>query len=71
MMNKIVCQKCKYYFVTWKSSKPHGCKAYGFKSATMPSIVVRQTSGTPCNFFQSKFPTKESHETSEVSSTYF
>jgi len=56
MTNRIVCQKCVYYFVTWKQSKPHGCKAYGFKSQTIPSVVVKNSSGFPCSFFQLKHP---------------
>jgi hypothetical protein len=54
MNNKIVCQKCKFYFVTWIQGKPHGCKAYGFKSAKIPSMVVKQSSGIECTLFQSK-----------------
>jgi len=54
MNKRIVCQRCKSYYVTWEKGKPHGCKAYGFKSLQLPSIVVKQSSGSPCNFFQSK-----------------
>ena len=50
----IVCQKCKYYFVTWQPASPHGCKAYGFKSKQLPSIVVKQSSGMQCSFYQQK-----------------
>ncbi|QEP34662.1 hypothetical protein APAC_1555 [Malaciobacter pacificus] len=54
MNNRIICQKCLYYFVTWEPSKPHGCKAYGFKSRTIPSMVVKNSSGHPCNFYTLK-----------------
>jgi len=54
MEQRIVCQRCKYYFVTWQSSKPHGCKAYGFKSKLIPSLVVKKSSGMPCVFFESR-----------------
>lgn len=54
MKNKIVCQKCKYYYVTWESNKPHGCKAYGFKSKAIPSLIVKQSSNTQCNFYEPK-----------------
>jgi len=54
MNQKIICQKCKYYYVTWQSSKPHGCKAYGFKSLQIPSMVVKQSSGLNCNLFMQK-----------------
>lgn len=51
---KIICQKCKYYYVTWEKSNPHGCKAYGFKSKIIPSVIVKRTSGDDCNFFEKK-----------------
>jgi len=50
MNTRIICQKCTYYYVTWQTNQPHGCKAYGFKSKQIPSIVVRQSSGTACIF---------------------
>lgn len=54
MEQRIICQKCKYYFVTWQPSKPHGCKAYGFKSKLIPSLVVKRSSGRDCSFFELK-----------------
>jgi hypothetical protein len=51
---KIICQKCKHYFVTWEKLKPHGCRAYGFKSAQIPSSVVKQTSKLDCSFYAQK-----------------
>ncbi|MBD3840526.1 MAG: uracil-DNA glycosylase [Campylobacterales bacterium] len=59
MSEKIICQKCLYYFVTWQNTKPHGCKAYGFKSAALPSLVVKQSSGMQCSFFKNKFNNQE------------
>ena len=53
-MKRINCRKCKYYFVTWQKDKPHGCKAYGFKSQQIPSMVVFQSSGTKCSLFTQK-----------------
>lgn len=53
-MNKIICQKCSYYYVTWEPGKPHGCKAYGFKSKQIPSVVVKQSSGIECSFYNPK-----------------
>lgn len=54
MNKKIVCQKCKFYYVTWEQGRPHGCKAYGFKSQIIPSLVVKRSSGTDCSFFELK-----------------
>jgi len=58
MSERIICQKCKHYYVTWEKNKPHGCRAYGFKSAQIPSVVVKQSSGQACNFYQVKFNLK-------------
>jgi len=54
MENRIICQKCIYYFVTWEPGKPHGCKAYRFKSAFVPSISVKNASGEACKFYTLK-----------------
>lgn len=51
---RIVCQKCKFYYVTWEQTRPHGCNAYGFKSKIIPSLVVKRSSGTDCSFFELK-----------------
>lgn len=54
MEQRIICQKCNYYFVTWEQNKPHGCKAYGFKSFNIPSVVVKNSSGESCKLFSPK-----------------
>ncbi|PUE65121.1 uracil-DNA glycosylase [Arcobacter caeni] len=54
MEKRIACQKCVYYFVTWEAGKPHGCKAYGFKSQLIPSISVKRASGEDCKLFSLK-----------------
>ena len=57
MNKRIICQRCKHYYVTWEKKKPHGCRAYGFKSQQVPSVIVKQSSGTDCNFYEVKRPT--------------
>lgn len=52
--DRIVCQKCKHYFVTWEPNKPHGCRAYGFKSKYIPSMIVKQSSGFNCTLYELK-----------------
>jgi hypothetical protein len=54
MKQRILCQKCVYYYVTWQSKQPHGCKAYNFKSKQLPSIVVKKNSDMDCSFFKLK-----------------
>ncbi len=53
-MIRINCKKCVHYFVTWEQSKPHGCKVYGFKSQQIPSLVVKASSGQPCQAYEEK-----------------
>lgn len=49
------CHHCKFYFITWDSQRPHGCKAMGFKSREIPGAVVRKNSaGLDCLKFQKK-----------------
>lgn len=58
IMKRINCRRCKHYFVTWEKNKPHGCKAYGFKGAQIPSLTVFQSSGRACSLFEIKNPAK-------------
>lgn len=53
-MERIICQKCIHYYVTWEKNKPHGCNAYGFKSQQIPSLVVKRSSKMDCNFYKQK-----------------
>ncbi|QGQ95902.1 uracil-DNA glycosylase [Paenibacillus psychroresistens] len=51
---KIDCMKCKYFYVTWDSNSPRGCKFFNFKSKQLPSTVVLQSSGEACLKFEPK-----------------
>ncbi|RSK29008.1 uracil-DNA glycosylase [Bacillus sp. HMF5848] len=53
-MRKINCLSCEYFYVTWDPSFPRGCKAYGFKTAALPSVTVRRSSGQDCLKFKEK-----------------
>lgn len=53
-MANVNCIKCKHYYVTWQPKAPNGCRAYGFKSKQMPSIVVKANSGMDCNMYEEK-----------------
>jgi hypothetical protein len=54
MNTSINCIKCIYYYVTWDSKFPRGCKLFGFKTKTMPSITVFDSTGKPCENFTPK-----------------
>nr|WP_274366137.1 MULTISPECIES: uracil-DNA glycosylase [unclassified Paenibacillus] len=51
---RINCMKCVHYYVTWDPQHPKGCKAYGFKSAALPSLTVFSSSGKPCMSYEPK-----------------
>ncbi len=46
------CANCKYYYITWDKTSPHGCKALGFKSKRLPSVIVKQESNQECLSFE-------------------
>lgn len=52
--DKILCLKCKYYFSTYDPALPRGCKLYQFRSATIPSIVVKRETGKECLGFEER-----------------
>lgn len=51
---RINCTKCEFYYITWDKNKSRGCRAFGFKSNIMPSIIVYKSSGKKCLKFQLK-----------------
>jgi hypothetical protein len=48
---RIPCMRCVHYQVTFDPTAPRGCKLYQFKSATMPSVLVKQSTGHDCTSF--------------------
>lgn len=53
-VKKINCRKCKYYYITWDTRFPFGCKLFGVKSKQTPSIIVYQSIGKYCDRFMEK-----------------
>ncbi|MBB5324058.1 hypothetical protein HNQ34_001150 [Anoxybacillus tepidamans] len=51
---RVNCYRCQHFYVTWDRQFPRGCRAFGFKSAALPSVVVKQSSGAPCMKFLEK-----------------
>lgn len=48
------CIKCKHFYITWDAKFPNGCRAYGFKSASRPAIMVKKSSGITCLKYEPK-----------------
>ncbi|MGF7048280.1 hypothetical protein J2T13_002787 [Paenibacillus sp. DS2015] len=55
---RIDCMKCQYFYVTWDPKYPKGCKAFEFKTHTMPSLAVLRSSGKACMNFEPKTQAK-------------
>ncbi|MDR2532441.1 MAG: uracil-DNA glycosylase [Oscillospiraceae bacterium] len=53
-IEKINCFHCAHFALTWEPKFPKACKLFGIKSARMPSVVVFNSSGEPCNGFINK-----------------
>ena len=51
---KIDCVQCKHFMVTWNPKFPRGCKLYGFRSASFPSVEVFKATGEDCMGFEKK-----------------
>jgi hypothetical protein len=51
---KIRCHHCEYFFVTWETKHPYGCRSMNFKGKQIPSVVVFRTSGKKCMMFKAK-----------------
>ncbi|BBI34216.1 hypothetical protein KCTCHS21_36150 [Cohnella abietis] len=51
---QVDCMKCRHFYVTWDPKFPKGCRAFGFKSALMPSTNVLSSSGKACMNFTLK-----------------
>jgi hypothetical protein len=49
---RIACMRCKHYQVTFDPASPRGCKLFQFKSAVMPHILVKQSTGKDCTSFE-------------------
>lgn len=54
MKLKANCLKCKFFYVTWDKTNPRGCKYFGFKTKSMPSVDVAQVSSKECGAFVAK-----------------
>jgi hypothetical protein len=51
------CRTCKHAYITYEASFPHGCRLFGFKSASPPSVVVFESTGQSCGGYE-KRPTQ-------------
>lgn len=57
----IKCLKCRHYYATFDPIAPRGCKLYKFKSAIMPYILVKNSTGSDCTSFEER-PSRDAQE---------
>ncbi len=48
------CHRCRHFRVTWDARLPYACRAFGFRAARLPALVVRETSAQDCQLFEPK-----------------
>ena len=48
------CLRCRHFFVTYDPALPRGCRAFQIKSRALPSKVIQDSSGAPCQGFEPK-----------------
>jgi hypothetical protein len=53
-MKEKKCFHCQFYYITFDKTSPHGCKAFQFKSATLPALVVAKNSHQDCHAWKKK-----------------
>jgi len=51
-MPEPACHRCRFFRVTWDEDLPYECRAFGFRSDRLPSLVVRDTSSRDCQLFE-------------------
>ena len=48
LKNIVRCHGCLHYFVTHDRYRPYGCARFGFKTKSLPSQVVVESTGMQC-----------------------
>jgi hypothetical protein len=52
--NIINCYECVHFYVTWEPKFPRACKIFGFKTSSLPSVSVYETTGEVCLAYEKK-----------------
>jgi hypothetical protein len=48
--NLVRCHGCAHYFVTYDRHRPYGCAKFGFKTKSLPSQAVIESTGMQCAY---------------------
>jgi len=48
------CWQCRYFSISWDTSRPYSCRLMGFKTKVLPSLEVLRADGQVCQGFSAK-----------------
>ncbi len=71
--SKVNCRNCRYFYITWETKYPYGCRAFAMKTKQFPASQVLLSSGKECLFFSAKIkktPPDKKNSPSSSSSDY-
>ena len=57
--NHVRCHGCAFYFVTYDRNRPYGCAKFGFKTKSLPSHVVIESTGMQCAYREKRSVTNQ------------
>jgi len=57
------CWQCRYFSISWDTSRPYSCRLMGFKTKVLPSLEVLRADGQVCRGFSAKTSAALSSET--------
>ena len=56
--NQVRCHGCAHYFITYDRIRPYGCAVFGFKTKSLPSQVVIESTGMQCAYREDRLAKK-------------
>ena len=56
--NSVRCHGCAHYFVTYDRHRPYGCAKFGFKTKSLPSQIVIESTGMQCAYREDRLTKK-------------
>ncbi len=48
------CWQCRYFSISWDTSRPYSCRLMGFKAKVLPCLEVLRADGQVCRGFTPK-----------------
>lgn len=51
---RVDCQRCRHFYVTYRMPRPYACRHFAFESARLPCLDVLASSGEACRAFEAR-----------------